>query len=123
MVASEESAHNFFRRLICPGTALSHGCIIHGPCCLGAGCFIGFRAVAFHAALGEGVFVGAGGILQGVAVRAGAFVAPGRSVLSADEAAALPQTGPIHQEFVAKVVAANLRLLEGYAGRATRDTL
>jgi carbonic anhydrase/acetyltransferase-like protein (isoleucine patch superfamily) len=99
-----------------PRTSLSHGCIVHGPCRLGAGCFIGFRAVVFDAALGEGVFVGAGGILQGVEVRAGAFVAPGRSVLTADEAAALPQAGPDHLAFVARVVAANLRLLDGYAG-------
>jgi carbonic anhydrase/acetyltransferase-like protein (isoleucine patch superfamily) len=104
-----------------PRTALSHGCIVHGPCHLGAGCFIGFRAVVFDATLAEGAFVGAGAVLQGVDVQAGAFVAPGRSVLSEDEAAALPQAGPTHRAFVAKVVVANLRLLDGYVGRSTRD--
>lgn len=103
--------------------SLSHGCIVHGPCRLGAGCFIGFRAVVFDAVLGEDVFVGAGSVLQGAEVQAGAFVAPGRSVLSAEEAAALPKTGLTHRSFVAKVVAANMRLLDGYAGRSAGGTL
>ena len=107
--------------LIGPRTSLSHGCIVHGPCRLGAGCFIGFRAVVFDAALDEGAIVGAGGVLQGVDVQAGAFVTPGRSVLSADEAAALPKAGATHRAFIAKVVAANLGLLDGYVGRSTRD--
>jgi carbonic anhydrase/acetyltransferase-like protein (isoleucine patch superfamily) len=109
------------RVLVGPRTSLSHGCIVHGPCRVGAECFIGFRAVAFDAVLDEGVFVGAGGVLQGVDVQAGAFVAPGRTVLSADDAAALPKADPTHREFVAKVVAANLRLLDGYVGRSTRE--
>ncbi|MCG7847879.1 MAG: carbonate dehydratase, partial [ANME-2 cluster archaeon] len=28
-------------------TSLAHGCIVHGPCLIGDGCFVGFGAVVF----------------------------------------------------------------------------
>jgi len=101
-------------------TSLSHGCIVHGPCRVGLRCFVGFSAVVFDATLDDDVFVGAGAVLQGVHVRAGSFVAPGRSMLSADEVPALPKTTPTHRAFTAKVVAVNLRLLDGYVGPPTK---
>lgn len=104
-----------------PRTALSHGCVVHGPCRLGAGCFVGFRAVVFDATVGDGAFVGAGAILQGVPVRAESFVAPGRAVLAADEAATLPLVTPAHRAFIALVVAANLALRDGYARCAANN--
>ena len=100
--------------LIGPRTSLSHGCIVHGPCRLGAGCFIGFRAVVFDAILGEGVFVGAGAIIQGVDVSGGHLIEPGCCVLRPDEAKTLPETNLSCRAFMLKVLAANQHLVEGY---------
>lgn len=33
------------------GTTLAHGCIVHGPCAIGEGCFIGFGSVVFQSTL------------------------------------------------------------------------
>ncbi len=96
-------------------TSLAHGCIIHGPCNIGADCFIGFRAVVFDAALAEGVLVGAGAVVQGVDLAANALVRPGVSVLSADDVKrSAGTTGPADRDFMAKVVDANLALTKGY---------
>jgi len=97
-----------------PRTSLSHGCIVHGPARIGAGCFVGFRAVVFDAALGNGVLVGAGAVVQGVRIEAGTLVPPRSAVLTAADAAALGRTGPAEREFMEKVLAANRRLVEGY---------
>ena len=46
-------------------SSLAHGCVIHGPCTIGVGCFIGFRAVIYKASLAESVFVSASAVVQG----------------------------------------------------------
>jgi len=95
-------------------TSLAHGCIIHGPCTLGQGCFIGFRAVVYKAELGDGTFVGAGGIVQGVDLAANALVGPGTVVLSEEDAMKLVDTtGQAERAFAEKVVNANLALAKG----------
>jgi carbonic anhydrase/acetyltransferase-like protein (isoleucine patch superfamily) len=95
-------------------TSLAHGCVVHGPCNIGEGCFVGFRAVVFNAALGNGAFVGAGAIVQGVELPAGALVPPGTVVNSTEIVSGLPETGPKEREFIEEVVATNLKLARGY---------
>ena len=63
-------------------TSLAHGCIIHGPCRLGEGCFVGFRAVVYNAVLGDGVFVGASAVVQAVELASKTLVPPAASLLS-----------------------------------------
>jgi carbonic anhydrase/acetyltransferase-like protein (isoleucine patch superfamily) len=36
-------------------SSLSHGSIVHGPCVIGKGCFVGFGAVVVNAILGDNV--------------------------------------------------------------------
>lgn len=96
-------------------TSLAHGCIIHGPCTIGRGCFIGFRAVVYKAALENGVFINAGAVVQGVDLVANSLVPAGVSVLSdADVARVAGTTGPADVEFMEKVINANLALTKGY---------
>jgi len=40
-----------------PRSSLAHAAIVHGPCQIGADCFIGFGSVVFSATLGDGVVV------------------------------------------------------------------
>jgi len=101
-----------------PRSSLSHGCIVHGPCDVGRGCFIGFRAVVFGARLADGVMVGTGAIVQSAEVPPNRLVPPGAAILSSGSAATLPATGPAERTFMDKVVAANLGLTAAYRGRA-----
>lgn len=96
-------------------SSLSHGCVIHGPCSIGDGCFIGFRAVVFKARLGDGVFVSAGAVVQGVDLDRGVFIAAGSAVLSQEDVSSLAgKVSLAEKEFMEKVVKANLALAKGY---------
>jgi len=97
-------------------TSLAHACIIHGPCVIGQGCFIGFRAVVYKAALGNGVFVNAGAVVQGVDLGTNSFVPPATvAVLSKEDVARLVSTtSPADCKFMKNVVNANLALTKGY---------
>ena len=56
------------------GSSLSHGCIVHGPCEIGSGSFIGFGAVVFSSTLAENIFVGHQALVVGVTIPAGRSV-------------------------------------------------
>jgi len=96
-------------------TSLAHGCIIHGPCSIGQGCFVGFRAVVYNAALENGVFVGTGAVVQGVDLAENAFVPAAAAILSKEDAArSVSTTSSANREFMEKVIKANLLLAKGY---------
>jgi carbonic anhydrase/acetyltransferase-like protein (isoleucine patch superfamily) len=96
-------------------TSLSHGCIIHGPCTIGQGCFIGFRAAVFNANLGDGVFVGTGAVVQGVNLVANALVPPLVAVLSGEDIVkSVSTTSSADCGFMKKIVNTNLVLTKGY---------
>lgn len=97
-------------------TSLAHGCIVHGPCAIGANSFVGFGAVVYKATLGDDAFVNAGAVVQGVDLAAGAVVPPAIAVLTEHDAAKLNKTTPANREFMEKVVKANLALAKGYLG-------
>jgi len=99
-------------------TSLSHGCIIHGPCTLGGGCFVGFGAVVYNAVLEDGVFVSAGAVVQGVDLAANAYVPAVVAVLSGEDVAReVSTTSPADREFMEKVINANLTLAQGYLSK------
>ena len=96
-----------------PRTSLSHGAIVHGPCSLGGGCFVGFGAVVFKARIGSGVFISARAVIEGPDVPADAFV-PSSAFSSQDQIDQLRRTDPHRREFMEKVVQMNLKLAENY---------
>lgn len=102
------------RVVVGKASSLSHGAVVHGPAEVGAGCFIGFRAVVFNAILGNGVYVGSAAVVQNVRLAADALVPPGCVILTQDQADALGQTGTEEKRFMQGVVAANKRLAAGY---------
>ena len=96
-------------------TSLAHGCIIHGPCTIGQGCFIGFRAVIYNATLEDGAFIDAGAVVQGVDLVANSFVPATVAVLSREDVVRLVSTtSPANCEFMGKIVNANLAIAKGY---------
>lgn len=101
-----------------PRTSLAHGCIVHGPCEIGAGCFVGFGSVVFRASLGEGAVVGHLALVEGVEIGAGRKVSPVCVVDTPEKAERLEPCGEEEAEFARKVVAMNLMLLKGYREKA-----
>jgi carbonic anhydrase/acetyltransferase-like protein (isoleucine patch superfamily) len=98
-------------------TSLAHGGIIHGPCSIGEGCFVGFRAVVYNCVLEEGVFISTGAVVQGIDLGANSFVPTAKAILSGEDAAKLVgTTNSANREFMEKVVKANLGLAKGYSG-------
>jgi carbonic anhydrase/acetyltransferase-like protein (isoleucine patch superfamily) len=96
-------------------TALAHGCIVHGPCTIGEGCFVGFRAVVFKSVIGNGSFVGANATVQGVEMADNSLAQPAETILSNEDAAKLAgKAGDAEHAFVEKVVNENLKLTKGY---------
>jgi carbonic anhydrase/acetyltransferase-like protein (isoleucine patch superfamily) len=96
-------------------TSLAHGCVIHGPCTIGEGCFIGFRAVIYNATLGDRVFVGTGAVVQGVDLAANTCVPLAVAVLSKEDVVTLASTVSLADcEFMEKIVNTNLALAKGY---------
>ena len=51
-----------------PRSSVSHAAVIHGPCQIGADCFIGFNSVVFNATLGVGVIVMHQALVEGVTI-------------------------------------------------------
>jgi len=96
-------------------SSLGHSCIVHGPCALGEGCFVGFGAKVFDATVGDGVFVSTGAVVQGVELVPNSLVPAGVSVLCREHVIGLVgTTSPEDREFVERVAAANVALAEGY---------
>lgn len=97
-------------------SSLGHGCIIHGPCTVGEGCFVGFGAKLFDATLGDGVYIGMGAVVQGVELGAESLVPPAVPVLSQDHVIGFAgTTSAAEHAFMEKVIAVNLALVEGYS--------
>jgi carbonic anhydrase/acetyltransferase-like protein (isoleucine patch superfamily) len=97
-------------------TSLAHGCIIHGPCKIGKGCFVGFGSVIFNAELEEGVLVKHLAVVEGVEIFARRVVGSSQLVGSEDEARELMCVGKKERDFMEKVIKANLYLIKGYKG-------
>lgn len=99
-------------------SSLGHGCIVHGPCTVGEGCFVGFGAKVFDAILGDRVYIGMGAVVHGVELAAESLVPDAVAILSQEHVIKyVSATGASEHAFMEKVVAANLSLVEGYGGR------
>ena len=95
-------------------TSLSHGCIIHGPCKIGKGCFVGFASVVFRSELKDRVFVKfMAGVLD-VHIPAGRMVPNGVMVDTKRKARGLKSVSKEWMKFRRCVLKANLDLLQEY---------
>ncbi|MFH1094520.1 MAG: carbonate dehydratase [Candidatus Omnitrophota bacterium] len=99
-------------------TSLSHGCIVHGPCKIGEGCFIGFGSVVFNSCLAEGVFVRFLAVISGVSIPQGRIVPDGMVINTKQKARGLKIKTEESKGFAQRIVKANLDLLKGYKREA-----
>jgi carbonic anhydrase/acetyltransferase-like protein (isoleucine patch superfamily) len=95
-----------------PRVTIAHGCIIHGPCEIGADTFIGFRAVIFGSTLEEEVWVGVGAIILEATLLSHTMVPAGSLIHSHVNEPRLVR--PEEKQLQEEVLARNRELKEGY---------
>jgi carbonic anhydrase/acetyltransferase-like protein (isoleucine patch superfamily) len=95
-----------------PRTSIAHAAVIHGPCKIGAGCFVGFNSVVFGATLGDGVVVMHQALVEWVVVPEGLLVPSMTAVRCEEDAIRLIRVTADIVAFVERIVSANVRLTE-----------
>ncbi len=92
-------------------TSIAHSAIIHGPCQIGAGCFVGFNSVVFRATLGDEAVVLHHALVEGAEVPRRKLVPSMTAVRGDQDIGRLePLTAEV-EAFVQRVSRANLRLV------------
>lgn len=94
--------------------SIAHGAVVHGPCRIGNGTFVGFNAVIHNSLVGEQCFIGHGSLVIGVNLPVNVQVPNGAIIDDQDKANALPPATRSQHEFNREVVAVNRELAKGY---------
>ncbi len=102
--------------IIGENTSLSHGCIVHGPCKIGKGCFIGFGSVIFKALIKNNVFIKSLVVIEGVKIPDRKFIPNGAMISSPRAVESLQSVSKEEILFAKKVTDTNLRLVKCYKG-------
>jgi carbonic anhydrase/acetyltransferase-like protein (isoleucine patch superfamily) len=95
-----------------PNTSIAHSAVIHGPCTIGAHCFVGFNSVVFDAVLRDSVVVMHQAIVQGSTIPSGVQVPSMSAVLCQEEAERLPPVTRELASFAEGVCQTNILLAE-----------
>jgi len=105
-----------FSIFIGEGVTCAHGALVHGPCFVGNGGFIGFKSIVFNAVLEEGVYVGNGAVVtNGARVGRGRFVPPGAVIDSQAKSDALRPVPESQEEFAHEVQRVNREFPAAYS--------
>lgn len=107
--------------IIGPKCSLAHGAIIHGPCEIGEGTFVGFRAMIIKSCLGRGCFVGHGALVEGVEVPDYKFIPPHAVITKPEDVATLEEVSQEQREFALEVLKVNQELCSAYNQDMRRD--
>ena len=95
-------------------TSLAHGCIVHGPCLIGEGCFVGFGAVVFDCNIGNDVVILHNSTVRGVTIPSSKVVMDGKIIIEQEDVGNLEEITPDLVEFKVSVVNANMELKDSY---------
>jgi len=101
--------------------SMAHNALVHGPCFIGDGSFIGFKAVVHDSVVGKGCFVGIGAVVVGVEIPEGRFVPNGAIIDNMDKVDALPAVQESQMHFNEDVVDVNRGLAAAYRSTTEVD--
>ncbi|MDG6244574.1 MAG: carbonate dehydratase [Methanolobus sp.] len=99
-------------------TSLAHGCIVHGPCTLGKGCFVGFGTVVFDCNIGDDVLLLHNSTVRAVKIPSAKVVADGQVLTDQDDVENLKEITPDLMKFKSSVSNINVQLVDGYRNMA-----
>lgn len=95
-------------------TSIAHRAIVHGPCTVGSGVFIGFNSVLFNCTVGDRCVVRYNAVVDGVRLPAGFHVRSTERIGPDTDLQALPQVSADASEFSEDVARTNNELVLGY---------
>ena len=95
-------------------TSIAHRAIVHGPCEIGDGGFIGFNAVLFNCKLGEGCVIRHNSVVENVILPPQFHVPPTTWVHSETDLGNIPRTTPDERSFSESVVLMNNHFARAY---------
>jgi carbonic anhydrase/acetyltransferase-like protein (isoleucine patch superfamily) len=95
-------------------TSLAHGCIVHGPCEIGKGCFVGFGSVVFDCKIGDDSLVMHNSTVRQVIIPPGKVIPDGAAINKQNEVEYLDNITSELIEFKNSVIRANIELAHGY---------
>ncbi len=93
---------------------IAHGVIIHGPCEVGAGCFIALRAAIYSSTLEDEVWVGIGAIITRSTIPSHTMIPAGALIRSSSDISQFRLTNIKEQEYKKSVFEASAALRDGY---------
>lgn len=98
------------------GVSCAHGALIHGPCQVDDGVFIGFKAIVYNARVAEGCFISSGAIVtNGVELKPDRFVPPGANIDTQEKADRLSPVPKTEEEFAIEVKRVNQEFPSAYS--------
>ncbi|MEY1661226.1 gamma carbonic anhydrase family protein [Isoalcanivorax beigongshangi] len=100
--------------LIGENTSIAHRSIVHGPCTVGRGVFIGFNTVLFNCTVGDGSVVRHNSVVESCTIPANFYVPSTSHVHGDSDLAMIEPVTPDASSFSEDVAQTNLRLVEGY---------
>ena len=95
-------------------TSIAHRAIVHGPCSVGEGAFVGFNSVLFDCAVGEGCVVGHNAVVDGRDLPAGLHAPSAQGIGPDTDIATIPRVTADGAAFSEDVVRTNNLLVQGY---------
>ncbi|HOX66917.1 MAG TPA: carbonate dehydratase [Burkholderiaceae bacterium] len=95
-------------------TSIAHRAIIHGPCRVGNGVFIGFNSVLFNCRIGEGCVVRHNAVVDGCDLPPGFYVPSTERIGPHTDLNAVAKVNVQASEFSEDVARANNDLVAGY---------
>ena len=99
-------------------TSIAHRAIVHGPCTVGCGVFVGFNSVLFNCTVGEGCVVSHNAVVDGCDLPPGCYVSSVQHIGPTTDLATIPKVTADASKFSEDVVGANNSLVQGYKSLA-----
>ncbi len=95
-------------------TSIAHRAIVHGPCTVGDGVFIGFNSVLFNTSVGAGCVVRHNSVVDGCDLPPGFYVPSTSRLGPGTDLATVAKVSPQASEFSESVARTNNSLVQGY---------
>jgi carbonic anhydrase/acetyltransferase-like protein (isoleucine patch superfamily) len=95
-------------------TSIAHRAIVHGPCKVGSGAFIGFNSVLFNCTIGDGCVVRYNAVVDGVDLPAEFYVPSTERIGPKSDLSTFPPVSSKASEFSEDVARTNNELVQGY---------
>jgi carbonic anhydrase len=94
---------------------IAHGALVHGPCYIGNGVFVGFKSIVYNAIVEKGTFISYNAVVtNGVRIAPNRFVAPGAHIDTQEKADALSRVPKDSEEFAIEVQRVNQEFPSSY---------